>query len=367
MSGSQQMSKIQSLFKRVLAWIKSPSGLFSGSVDVDDRYYARMGWLVVLVGFGGFVLWATFAPIDRGVAANGTVITDGQRKVVQPTENGIVDEILVKNGDQVDAGQVLIRLNNLDAEAMVKGTQEQIIGLKARIAALEASIASRKLELGYMAEQISSLRTLVKEGYVAKNRLLDLERSQAQTQGLLQRDEGELEANRRQLSDLEGKLPAYEFDLKNTEIRSPAKGSVVNLDVFTRGQVVQMGQKLLEVVPKDQPMVIDAEVPVNLIDKVHAGLHAKVLFTALNARTTPKVPALVTVVPQDRSESKQQPGQFYYQVRLELLPEAVERLKHEEIRAGMPVQVFIITGERSMMNYLFRPLLDRASTALGEQ
>lgn len=361
------VSNLKARANRWLAWVKSPDGLFADLPESDDRYYARVGWAIVIIGFGGFVLWATFAPIDRGVAATGTVIMDGQRKLIQPVDGGVVEDILVKNGDSVEAGQVLVRLNNLDAEAQLNGTREAISGLKARIVSLEGSIVSRRLELAYMQEQISGMKTLVKEGYVAKNRLLELERSYAQTQGMLQRDEGDLEGNRRQLNDLEGKLPAHVFDLKNTEVRSPVSGSVVNLDVFTKGQVVQAGQKLMEVVPKDQPMVIDAEVPVNLIDKVQPGLHAQVLFTAFNARTTPKVPAVVTVVPRDRSEGKQQPGQYFYQVKLELLPEAESQLSHVEIRAGMPVQVFIITGERSMMNYLFKPLLDRAHSAFGEQ
>lgn len=360
------VSKFKSKLTNYWVQLKSPQGLFSDTPGTDDHYYVRLGWLIVIVGFGGFVLWASFAPIDRGVSATGTVIMDGQRKLIQPVNAGVVDEILVKNGDNVEAGQVLIRLNNLDAEAQLNGTRESIQASKAKIAALEASVASRKLELGYLQEQISGMKTLVKEGYVAKNRLLELERSMAQTQGSLQRDEGDLESARRQLNDLMGKLPADEFDLKNTEVRSPVNGAVVNLDVFTKGQVVQAGQRLMEVVPRDQPMVIDAEVPVNLIDKVHKGLNAKVLFTAFNARTTPKVPAIVTVVPSDRSESKQG-GQYYYQVKLELLPEAIETLRHVEVRAGMPVQVFIITGERTFMNYLFRPLLDRAESAFGEQ
>lgn len=360
------VAKLKECLNRWLGAVRAPHGLFADKPSADDRYYARMGWLIVTLGFGGFVLWASLAPIDRGVTATGTVIMDGQRKLIQPVTAGVVDEILVKNGDSVEAGQTLVRLNSLDAEAQLNSTRESIYGLKAKISALEGSIVSRKLELGYLQEQIRGMITLVKEGYVAKNRLLELERNLAQTQGSLQRDEGDLESARRQLNDQMGKLPADEFDLKNTEVRSPVAGAVVNLDVFTKGQVVQAGQRLMEVVPRDQPMVIDAEVPVNLIDKVHTGLNAKVLFTAFNARTTPKVPAVVTVVPSDRSESKQG-GQYFYQVKLELLPEALETLRHAEIRAGMPVQVFIITGERTFMNYLFRPLLDRAQSAFGEQ
>lgn len=355
---------------QLLLWwaqLRNPKTDEINDPEHDDRYYARMGWLIVIIGFGGFVLWATFAPIDRGVAANGTVITDGQRKVIQPVENGVIDQILVKNGDNVQSGQILVTLNKLDAEAQLNGGLENAVAYQAKIDALDGSINNRKQEIAYLKEQISGMRTLVKEGYVAKNRLLELERTLVQTQGMLQRDEGDLEATRRQLADLNGKIPAYQFALNNTDIKSPVEGSIVNLDVFTKGQVVQAGQKIMEVVPKDQPMVIDAEVPVQLIDRVYTGLKAKVLFTSFNQRTTPKVDAVVTVVPRDRTESKQQPGQYYYLVRLELPPKSIALLQDHEIRAGLPVQVFIITGERSMMNYLFKPLLDRAETSMGEE
>lgn len=332
----------------------------------DETHYARLGWLVLAVGFGGFMLWAIFAPLDKGVAAQGTVITDGQRKVVQPAVNGVIEEILVKDGDQVAAGQLLIRLNDLQVNAQAEGTREAIAGVKGQIAGLEISVKSQQEQLKFLKEQLSSMRELAKEGYVARNRVLDLERTYAQISGSMAENQGNLERYRHQLGELEKKLPAYDFDLENATIESPVDGSVVNLQVFTKGQVVQTGTKLMEISPVNQELIIEARVPVILIDKVHVGLPVEMIFAAFNQRTTPRIPGEVSVVSADRT-TDERTGEIYYKIQARVTDKGVKLLKEHQVRPGMPVEVFVITGERTMMNYLLRPIIDRMRTSLGEE
>ena len=332
----------------------------------DEEHYARLGWLILLIGFGGFLLWATFAPLDKGVSASGVVITDGQRKVVQPIANGVIDEILVKDGDHVKTGQVLIRMNDLQAVAQADGTRDQMQGVEGQIRGLELSVASQKEQLNYLKAQSADLKTLSNEGYIPRNRYLDVERTKQQVIGQLSENEGNLLRLRKQLAELEKKLPAFQFDLDNATIKSPVDGQIINLTVFTRGQVVQSGTKLMEVVPDDRPLIVEARVPVVLIDKVHLGLPVQMIFSALNQRVTPRIPGKVTMISSDRT-TDERTGEPYYKMQAQVTEAGMKLLKENIVRAGMPVEVFVVTGERSLMNYLLRPIFDRAKGSLIEE
>lgn len=361
--------KIEEFFTWVREYLESiqqPKAGTEGYEEKDETHYARLGWWILLVGFGGFLLWATFAPLDKGVSAQGTVITDGQRKVVQPAVNGVIEEILVKDGDQVKAGQLLVKMNDLQAAAQANATRETMAGLEGQISGLEISIANQKSQLKFTQEQLVGMRQLAKEGYVARNRLLDLERTNAQIAGSLAENQGNLERYKRQYTELEKKLPAYDFDLENATIESPVDGSVINLSVFTKGQVVQAGTKLMEISPESKELVVEARVPVILIDKVHVGLPVEMIFSAFNQRTTPRIPGSVTVVSADRT-TDDRTGEVFYKIQARVSEKGKKLLQDHQIRPGMPVDVFVITGERTMMNYLLRPFVDRLRTSLGEE
>ena len=345
---------------------QSSTELGADQDERDERYYMRLGWIILLAGFGSFMLWATLAPLDKGVPAAATVIISGQKKTIQAANNGVVESILVKDGDEVKEGQVLIKLNNLQNAAMVIGTRENITGLEAQIKGLEVSTENQKLQLKFIGEQLVGVRDLAKEGYVARNRLLELERTNAQIQASLSEGLGNLERYRRQLLELKSKLASYEFDLGNTEIKAPYDGSILNLEVLTRGSVVQSGARLMEIAPRNLPLMVETMVPINLIDKVHVDLPVEIIFSALNQRKTPKIPGKVVTVPADRSVDKQT-GAPFYRVLVEVTDQGMRRLGDNVIRPGMPAEVFIITGERTMLNYLLRPLIDRAYTSMREE
>lgn len=341
-------------------------GLENHEGSKDEHYYATLGWRVLLIGFGGFILWASIAPLDKGVSASGTVITDGQRKLIQPAFNGVIEEILVKDGDHVEAGQLLVRMNDLQVSAQRNGTLEAIAGLASQIVGLEGSIANQQSQIKLIDQQLVGMRQLASEGYVARNRLLDLERARVQIAGNLAESQGNLDRTRKQLAELNQRLPEYQFELDNATIESPVAGNVINLAVFTKGQVVQAGTKLMEVSPENQPLIVEAKVPVNLIDKVHVGLPVEMIFAAFNQRTTPRIPGVVNVVSADRT-TDDRTGEVYYKIQTQVTDVGLHLLRDHKVRPGMPVEVFVITGERTMMNYLFRPLIDRMRTSLGEE
>ncbi|EYS85169.1 hemolysin D [Cupriavidus sp. SK-4] len=422
------------------------------------RRYGRIGWLVIAGGLGGFLLWAALAPLDKGVPVSGTIIVSGNRKAIQHPSGGIVDKILVRDGHKVDAGQVLVTMNNTQARSQADATRAQLVttlavearllaerdgldavdfgetekaaatdpavaeviavqrqlftsrrlalqkelgtiaesiaGLQSQLNGLRDARQSKQQQLAALREQLQNMRELAGEGYVPRNRLLDTERLFAQVNGEISADLGTIGRTQSQLTELrirtslrrdqeqkevrsllsdaqrdvrmlQSRLQALDFDLANTQVRSPVSGTVVGLAIFTEGGVVAPGAKLMDVVPDGEPLEVEAQVPVNLIDKVYSGLPVELLFTAFNQSRTPRIPASVSVVSADRLTEEQ--GTPYYKVRAQVTSEGMTRLAGHHVRAGMPVEVFIKTGERTMLSYLFKPVTDRARTALTEE
>ncbi|PLC48163.1 hemolysin D [Pollutimonas subterranea] len=429
-------------------------------VDTNSQAPMRWGMAVLLIGFGGFALWAGFAPLDAGIPANATVEVAGNRKTIQHLEGGSVDEILVREGDKVSANQVLVRLNPTRAVAeqgvisaqyiMAKTTEARLLAerdelpavvndpdvverfkddprfasavraqarlfetrreaLKGEIAILkenqrgaEAQLkgltqvqGSRKSQINFINRELTGVRQLAKEGYLPRNRMFELERDAAQLQAALSNDMVEAGRVRNQVSELKlrviqrsqeyqkevqsqlsdvqkeasalgDRLSALDYTVRETQIRSPLDGVVQNLKVHTLGGVIGPGTVLMEVIPADHAYLVQAQVPVQAIDKVAPGLPVEITFPAFNHSSTPNIPGTVLTVSGDRltDEATNMP---YYRAQIEVTPEGVEMLGNNVIRAGMPASVLIRTGERTMMSYLLKPLLERLNKSFKEQ
>ena len=125
--------------------------------------------------------------------------------------------------------------------------------------------------------------------------------------------------------------------------------------MFTKGGVVAPGFKLMDIVPSDDILIITGQVPVHLIDKVHVDLAVDLIFSALNQKKS-----------ADRL-TDERTSMPYYTMKAKVTPEGTRMLTDQQIKAGMPVDVFIKTGERSLMSYLFKPVLDRLHSAMSEE
>lgn len=332
-------------------------------VGADVRRLMRTGWLVILVGFGGFVAWATFAPLDRGVAVQGTLVAEGNRKPVQHTTGGRVAEVLVREGDSVREGQVLVRLDTTQTRALVNAARESLAGLRSQIDATRAGRSTRRAQLQSVAAQIADLRPLAQDGYVPKNRLSELERQEQQLAGALAQDDGAIAQAEKQIDEIRQRMVAQEYELAQAEVRANATGVVQSLAVFGAGVVVTPGQVLMEIVPRDAALIVEAQVPVNLIDRLQPGLPVELNFTALNRNTTPVLHGEVLVVSPDRLVD-QRSGFPYYRMRTTV--GAAAQAAQLPLRHGMPVDVFVKTGERSLMSYLAKPFLDRWHSGMRE-
>ncbi|MBI6682763.1 protease secretion system membrane fusion protein [Pseudomonas viridiflava] len=427
------------------------------------QFFTRAGWLLTLVGAGSFFLWASLAPLDQGIAVQGTVVVSGKRKAVQSLDSGVVSRILVTEGQAVKEGEPLFRLDQTQVEADVQslraqyrlawaslarwqserdnlsdvnfpaeliaavqgqdpdprlamvlegqrqlfssrrqalareqaGLQASIEGAGAQLAGMRRARSDLLAQADSLRQQLSNLQPLAQNGFIPRNRLLEYQRQLSQVQqemaqnagetgrieqGIVesrlrlqqQREEYQKEV-RTQWADaqvktltLEQQLASAGFSLQHSEILAPADGIAVNLGVHTEGAVVRAGQTLLEVVPQDTRLEVEGRLPVNLIDKVGSHLPVDILFTAFNQNSTPRVTGEVSLISADQLEDEKT-GQPYYVLRTSVSDAVMEKLNGLVIKPGMPAEMFVRTGERSLLNYLFKPLLDRAGSALTEE
>lgn len=424
----------------------------------EDRGYVRGGWLLIVFGLAGFLLWAALAPLDKGVPVPGTVTVAGKRQAVQHPGGGVVDEILVRDGDVVTAGQVLLRMNETEARAQAESLRiqhwtalaaearllaerdgareiafpaplldaaddaqaavlmdvqrrllrsrravvegelasmhETLSGFESQSRGLEAARASKETQRALLGEQLDKLRGLAQQGHFPRLQLLEQERLYAEVDGEVSEDIARVAqlqsqmlelrqriATRRQedqrqigseLSDVQMRaealghgLRAAQFTLDHAQVKAPAAGTVMGLTVFTPGGTVAAGALLMEIVPEDAALEVEAQLPVHLIDQIHAGLPVELMFTAFNQNRTPRIPATVERVSADR-HTDAQTGVSYYRLLARVTDDGMRQLAGLTLRPGMPVEAFVRTGERTLLSYLFKPLTDRTRVALSE-
>jgi len=429
--------------------------------STDASSSARRGVWLLAIAFGGFLLWAFLAPLDQGVVGTGTVVVSGERKSVQSLVGGVVEKILVSDGDRVSQGQLLIQLNTVQAQSQLAVTMGKLISarsIEARLIAerlnresiewpadllaladdprartamaLQTNLfATRKAELGsrlqivdheiaslnqqlrayqevkrnydaqmqFQREELGGLRDLAKDGYVPRNKLFEAERNTAQMAGqiasgiadigktqqsinesrlkALQQEQAFRSEAETQLSQVAAEASSYadqinalKFEVDNGAIRAPVAGQVLGLSVHTVGGVAPPSQSLMEVVPLDAPMGITARFQPIMANKLQPGLPVHVHFTALQRVDTPTVTGTVVNVSADQliDEQTKQP---YFSAKVDLPTDTVQTLAASglPIKPGMLADVTVVTGERTLINYLMKPLRERLLSAFKEE
>ena len=272
--------------------------------------------------------------------------------------------------------------------------RQRIVQLHEQIKGLEALISTKEKRIALYREEIDGLLKLFDKQFGDKGRLRELERLEAELLGeqaehrsaiaaaRVRISETELEITQvrlrfasevveqlrdveTQLSDHRERMRALTKTLERTEIRAPVAGAVVDMQVHTLDGVIRPGDKILDIIPENEPMIVEARVAPTDIDKVFPGLEADVRFSAFNASTTPTVPGQVMTVSADRFTDPQT-GAPYYLARIRVTPEGMDSLQDLVLLPGMPADVMIKTGERTFFEYLIRPLTDRLAKAFRE-
>ncbi len=366
----------------------------------DTRNPVVLGIWVLLIGLGGFLIWAAFAPLDEGVPCQGMVSIATKRKVVENMRGGIVEQVLVREGQMVDKGQLLIQLDNKTAKARYDEVHQHYLGMRATEDRLQAELAgvseiafhedilndpdqelaarnmqnqrqlftTRRSMFGIMRKQLQGIRSLASKGFAPLNqqRELELKIAEFQSSTATQLAQVQLEVE----ADAE-KTRALASELADTEMRSPVAGQVVGLQVQTVGAVIQPGQKIMDIVPAHEGLLIDAKVMPHLIDSIRLRQPVDISFASFAHSPQLVVQGIVQSVSGDIiTEAQTSPGvpsSAYYLARIAVTKEGIMSLAHRRMQPGMPVQVVIRTGERSLLTYLVDPLIKRIRVSMKEE
>jgi HlyD family secretion protein len=273
--------------------------------------------------------------------------------------------------------------------------RERQTQIRDEIRGAEAQRESLDRQLGFIEQELVDQRSLLERGLTQASRVLSLEREKARLEGqigtltaqaaqlrgriteidiqLTGRDATRREEALTQLRDLrasEAELKERRLSTRDVisrlDIRAPREGVVLGLTVFTVGAVVRPAEPLMYVVPREADLVVEARVEPTNIDQVFPGQPARLRFSAFNQRTTPEVDSTVLKVAPD-ALTDEATGLSYYAAELAITEDAMAQLGGLTLVAGMPVDAFIQTGERTPLSYLLRPLTDFFARSMREE
>jgi len=341
---------------------------------------ARIGLAILAIGLGGFFVWAALAPLDEGVPTQGMVSIDTKRRAVQHLQGGLIREVLVGEGQMVKAGELLIKLDDSAVRALYAAAQQSVAAIRenqvaqqAVLEGLQAGERSRQAQLALITRELDGVRGLVKEGFAPVVQQLQLERQQAELQTAIRDTQTNQQRTQQALLELshqmvaaQQKLRAAEQDLQRMEIRSPSDGQVVGLNVQSVGAVVQPAQKIMDIVPRNETLVIETRVSPQFIDRVSMKDPVDLRFSAFANSPQLVVPGRLMSISQDVLVD-QHSGASFFLARAEVTPEGLQKLGDRSLQAGMPVEVVIKTGSRTLLTYLLHPLTKRVAASLKEE
>lgn len=429
-------------------------------LNTDPSQYIIAGILVIVLFFGGLTVWSVFFPFQGAVIASGVVVVSGEKKTVQHLEGGIIDKILIKDGDKVTEGDLLIELkssnvqSNVDllqgrlwakqgesarlrSEAGMKSDiiwpedfdklnqKSEIVTIKtaekeiftskradllgkkelynSQIMQLGNQIDGYKQELKSLTEIIQNLEEdlnsklpLVKEKYLGKTSILELQRSLSEQKGRKGKLTQEIAQSHQAIQELKLRIIDLDTQYKDQalaklkevtdeiyavkeqikpqldaqerlKIRSPVNGVVINLQVHSESSgVISPAKPLLEIVPEDSKMIIKAQVRPQDIISVKTGQDTKVQLSAFQRKSTPPVKGRVTYVSPDLISQETPNGTIqYYEAHVEVDHDDLAA-KNAYLSPGMPVACYITTDKRTVISYLLGPLLENVDRAMRE-
>jgi len=413
------------------------------------------------MGFGGFLVWAAYAPLDEGVPAQATVTIDTKRKAIQHMTGGIVERVAVREGQSVKAGETLIEINDGLARATnesvrqnymaqraaesrlvaeiegqqtisfhpdlmaasndpvirqhiltqtqlfasrraalnsdLAATDESIAGQEATLAGILLQLENRQVQLQKQTEQQKNISELAASGYVPRNQALQMEQAQADLKAVLaelnatktrtERSIAELKLRkaqhamdatkessaqlaevRREVQAGRDRLNASSAELGRVIIKAPVDGQVVGLAIASVGGIISPGQKLMDIVPAAEDVVLEARIPTQFIDRVRSGDPVAVRFSSFAHSPQLVVDAIINSISGDVvSEQTPNGNVSFYLARVSLTNNGLKKLGDKLLQPGMGAEVLIKTGERSLLTYLLHPLTKRIAAAMKEE
>lgn len=418
------------------------------------------GLVVIFIFFGGLGAWSAFLPFSGAVIAPGKVEISHERKTVQHLEGGIVKDILVREGDVVEKGQVLIKLKRTEVDASVSVTRGQIRAktakaarlraesqmaesinwpqslkakrdkpevaevmemekeifrsrrtalngkislinsqieqLKEKISGIKEELTAQKEIVETLKEEIKAKQALYESDYIDKAQVLELKRRLAERKGRvggLKQDLAETLKKKEELKlrivNLEdkyqeealaelGKIQDTIFELrekiipqldakKRLTIEAPVAGEIINMRIHSeQSGVIQPGKPILDIVPKDAELIVEARVRPDQITDVKKGQSVRVQLSAFNRRTTPPVSGSVQYISGDQVTRKTSTGEQTFYIAHVHIDKTELQQAGAYLSPGMPAVSYIETEQRTILGYLVAPILEMMDKSMRE-
>ncbi len=375
---------------------KLPSSTPTNSIT-HSILWATLAILII------FLIWAKFAVLEEVTEANATVITTSHIQSIQNMEGGIIKEIVVHEGDMVQKNQVLIYLDPTRFISSLKETQARTESLEIKIARLTAEVQKvpfvidpklreltptlvkneqqlydarqkqlqeilKNIELAQ--KELEMTQPLIKEGAASEVEVLHLQRQiielDNQVNDFYAKAYSELETSKADLSTLKASLIALQDRLDRTTIRAPIKGLVKQIKLGTQEGVVLPGSEIMSIVPLEDNLLIEAQVKPSDIGFIHKGQPATVKITAYDYSIYGGVNGTVEQISADTITNEK--GESYYLVRIKTEKNFLGPKNNPlYIIPGMTATVDILTGNKTVLEYLLSPLLKAKESALRER
>lgn len=422
--------------------------------------YITAGYAIIFLGLGVFGTWAATAPLASGVVAGGTLSVESNRKTIQHLEGGIISEIYAREGEVVDVGDMLVKLDptqalgnftvlqnrmtllqatearllaesvdaaeiewppelvadndNQSVQSIVKlqhtlfedrkRTKDgQVAIMRARMEQLNEAVKGLQQQLGAVDKQIESMQTEIdrltsgqEKGVIGKNQLAQMTRGLLDLQGdhgeitseiaklrqtisetelqivqirqeFIERAGGELRDIRNELDEVTERKGVAEDVLSRTVVRAPVRGMIQNIQIHTTAGVIRAAEPILDIIPLDDDLIVNAKIRPIDIDNVHVGSTAEVRFSAFSSRTTPAIFGELTVLSKDIIQPQRQGEEPYYLARIEVAESEVPMEIRGRLLPGMPADVIVATGDRTFANYILKPLTDAFHKSMKEK
>jgi HlyD family type I secretion membrane fusion protein len=438
-----------------LAALLTRDGLDAAALRALQRHAVRaIVPIAVVAALAG--AWSMSAPLSGAVIAPAQLKVELNRKTVQHQEGGIVREILVRDGQKVRAGDPLVIIGDVRTDSALRLLQDQLraerirkaragaeaalqprfsapedlaadadvaehlsreralfaarrrvldeqtTSLEAQISqadeqasALQAQIQATETSARLSNEEVEMNERLVREGFVHRNRLLSLQRTEADYRARVGEYRGELAAARQRAADLraraaqarnlyqnqaadelrdasakvrdlEERLRPSQDQVERQIVRAPVDGEIMALRISATGAVVGPRDPILDVVPGQEKLVVEARIRPQDIDHVRKDAPAEVrLANAYDARTAPLLPGRLTFVSADRVSGRES-ADTWYVATVELDAGALKRHPELRLQAGMPAEVYLTTPARTLFEYLIKPLAVFAQRGMRE-
>lgn len=377
---------------------------------MEANPWAGATLLLMLALLAAGYFWAANAPLDVVTVGQGRVVPSSREQIIQSLEGGILAELRVREGDMVEPDQVLLRIDDTRFGASFREAGSRIAALRAANARLRAEASGTALSFPadvragqareetelynsrrrQLEESLTALRRsheladaelrmtapLVQKGVVPEVELLRLQRQVNDLLASLQERQNkfraearaELAKNEAELNALSEGNTARADQVRRTVVRSPVRGTVKRVRVSTLGGVIQAGQEIMEIVPTEDRLLIEARIKPADVAFLRPGLPAMVKISAYDYSIYGGLEASLEQISADTIRDDKKPDETYYSIQVRTRSPSLQGKDGPlPIIPGMTATVEILTGQRTVLDYLLNPLLKAKQSALRER